>query len=137
MGTPAATMTPSRDLARAAECPIQCNRRLTQNGAGILRQVRDCDRSIGTKSAPWTTTMVPFGPDEGVVVSEGPSSAGVTTRAAVPERVAEGSEAVMVAAPVETPVARPWEPEALEMVAEDEDDDQVTESVRLAVLVSE
>ena len=87
--------------------------------------------------APWTTAKVRFGPDEGVVVSEGPSKAGVTTRTAVPERVAEGSLAVMVAGPVDTPVARPWEPEALEMVAEDEDDDQVTESVRLTVLVSE
>ena len=57
-------------------------------------------------------------------------TAGVTTRAAVPDRVAEGSLAVMVTAPVDTPVAKPWEPEALEMVAEDEDDDQVTESVR-------
>ncbi len=48
------------------------------------------------------------------------------------------SVAVMVVAPVATPVARPWEPEVLETVAVPvNDDDHVTESVRSAVLRSE
>ena len=57
------------------------------------------------------------------------SPAGVTVRTAVPEMSPE--VAVMVEAPVPTPVAKP----ALETVAvEVTDDDQVTELVRLEVL---
>jgi len=65
------------------------------------------------------------------------STAAVTVKAAVPKMSeSEGSVAVMVAAPTAAPVARPWEPEALETVAS-EVDDQVTEVVMFAVLRSE
>jgi hypothetical protein len=60
-------------------------------------------------------------------------TAGVTVRTAVPEMSPE--VAVMVEAPVSTPVARPWEPEALETVEVPvTDDDHVTESVRFCVV---
>jgi hypothetical protein len=59
-------------------------------------------------------------------------TAGVTVKTAVPEMTPE--VAVMVDAPVATPVARPWEPEALETVAVPvTDDDHVTESVMFSV----
>ena len=83
--------------------------------------------------------VVRFLPDPGFVVSDGDGGgggAGVTVSAAVPEMSPD--VAVMVVAPVATPVARPWEPEVFETVAVPvTDDDHVTESVRLAVLRSE
>jgi hypothetical protein len=58
-------------------------------------------------------------------------TAAVTVRAAVPETSDDGSVAVMVVAPVATPLARPWEPAVLETVAVlAADDDHVTEAVR-------
>jgi hypothetical protein len=58
--------------------------------------------------------------------------AGVTVKTAIPEMSPE--VAVMVEAPVATPVARPWEPKALEtVVLPVTDDDHVTESVRFSV----
>src|SRR5580658_8768120 len=69
----------------------------------------------------------------GGVTATATSTAGVTVRAAVPGMPDE--VAVMVTAPVATPVARPWEPDALETVAVPfADDDQVTLSVRFCVV---
>ena len=66
------------------------------------------------------------------------STAAVTVKAAVPEMSADGSVAVMVAAPTPVAVALPCDPVLLEMVATElDDDDHVTESVRSAVLRSE
>src|SRR3984957_20483298 len=66
------------------------------------------------------------------------STAGVTVRAAVPGMEVVGSVAVMVTAPLATPVARPWDPEAFEIDAVAAlDVDQVTEVVRSVVLRSE
>jgi hypothetical protein len=63
-------------------------------------------------------------------------TADVTVMTAVP--VVEPSVAVMVAAPVALAVARPWDPEVLEIVAVDvDDDDHVTVFVRSAVERSE
>jgi hypothetical protein len=59
----------------------------------------------------------------------------VTVSTAVPGTGIEGSVALMVAAPLATAVARPWEPGLLETVAVAElDDDQVTLSVRFWVV---
>jgi hypothetical protein len=93
----------------------------------------------GSKLAPSKATTVRFFPDPGEAVSDGEGGGGVlgvTVRTAVPEMSPE--VAVMVVAPVATPLARPWEPDALEIVAvEVSDDDHVTDVVRLAVLRSE
>ena len=63
---------------------------------------------------------------------------GVTVNAATPDRSELESAAVIVTAPVATPVARPWEPAALEIVAVvAADEDHVTWSVRSRVLRSE
>jgi hypothetical protein len=60
-------------------------------------------------------------------------TADVTVSRAVPEMSPE--VAVIVEAPVVTPVARPWEPEALEIVAVAvTDEDHVTELVRFCVV---
>ena len=64
--------------------------------------------------------------------------AGVTVRTAVPLISDDGSVAVMVAAPTPMAVALPCDPVLLEIVATElDEDDHVTESVRLAVLRSE
>ena len=64
------------------------------------------------------------------------STAGVTVKAAVPEMSPDA--AVMVLAPVATPVASPWEPEVLETVAAEVfEDDHVAVVVRFWVLRSE
>ena len=61
--------------------------------------------------------------------------AAVTVRAAVPEMSDDGSVAVTVAAPTPVAVALPCDPVLLEMVATElDDDDHVTELVRLTVL---
>ena len=61
------------------------------------------------------------------------STAVVTVSAAVPEMRPE--VAVMVVAPVPTPVATPWEPDVFDTVAVAiKDEDHVTESVMLAVV---
>jgi hypothetical protein len=61
------------------------------------------------------------------------STPGVTVTPAVPEML--DKDALMVLAPVATPVASPWEPEALETVAVPvTDDDHVTESVMSCVV---
>ena len=66
------------------------------------------------------------------------SEMGVTVSAATPDTSELESVAVIVTAPVATPVARPWEPGVFEMVAVlAADDDHVTESVRSRVLRSE
>ena len=73
--------------------------------------------------------VVPLAIDEpaGVTWMEA-SVAVVTVRPVEPETLPE--VAVMVADPTLAPVARPWEPAVLEIVAnEGEDDDQVTEVV--------
>ena len=60
----------------------------------------------------------------------------MTVSAAVPEMRPE--VAVIVVRPEAMPVARPWDPAALDTVAVPvTDDDHVTELVRLAVLESE
>jgi hypothetical protein len=62
----------------------------------------------------------------------------VTVRTAVPCTSDAASVAVMVLAPVATPVAIPWEPEEFETVAAAVfDDDQVAVVVRFCVLRSE
>jgi hypothetical protein len=64
------------------------------------------------------------------------NTAGVTVRTAVPEMSPD--VAVMVLAPVATPVASPWEPGVFETVAAEVfDDDQVAVVVRFCVLRSE
>jgi hypothetical protein len=64
------------------------------------------------------------------------NTAGVTVRTAVPEMSPD--VAVMVVAPVTTPVASPWEPEELETVAAEVlDDVHVAVVVRFRVLRSE
>ena len=64
------------------------------------------------------------------------STAAVTVKAAVPD--IDPDVAVMVEAPMATPVARPWLPGELDTVAADVfDEDHVTELVRSTVLRSE
>src|SRR5450432_3430927 len=66
------------------------------------------------------------------------STAGVTVRAATPGMEVDGSVAVIVTAPLDTPVASPCDPLALEMVAVAAFEVlQVTVSVRFLVLRSE
>ena len=80
---------------------------------------------------------IPMEPTGGVTVMPN-KTAGVTVNAAVPGVFVEGSVAVMVTAPMASPVAKPWEPGALETVAVAFfDDDQVTLSVRFSVRRSE
>jgi hypothetical protein len=78
---------------------------------------------------------VRFLPDVGLMLRDA-GGADVTVSSAVP--LTDPSVAVTVAAPVPLPVAFPLEPELLETVAvEVDDDDQATELVKLAVERSE
>jgi len=63
--------------------------------------------SPGVKFAPSNSTTVCRFPDVGERDNVGEGPAGVTVKTAVPEMRADPSVAVMVAAPVATPVARP------------------------------
>jgi hypothetical protein len=100
----------------------------------------------GAKWSPLAVIAAFLLPDFGVVLScggddagdSGGGATGVTVSAAVPEMGVEASVAVIVVAPSATAVARPWEPEAFEMVAVlGEDEDHVTASVRSWLLESE
>src|SRR5580658_212696 len=92
----------------------------------------------GEKPEPRARTGTFRFPDDGVRARVGVEGAGVigsemgvTVNAATPDTSELGSVAVIVTAPVATPVARPWDPAVFEMVAVPAADDaHVTESVR-------
>jgi hypothetical protein len=87
------------------------------------------------KPLPLIWTAVLGGPEEGVMLSIFGAD---TERVATPCIPVRRSVALICALPIPTPVASPWEPEALETVAAEVfDDDQMAVVVRFWVLWSE